>query len=451
MSWLSRATLPRVPATPAGPLLWVAVLLAGAVGLAVMLVRLSMAPPAAELRELAIYFAVAGVATTAAGWLALRAAERWLHPSIRVKAFAGASIGTAVALLNVWIVARLMFVNTAHDLPLLVVLLVFSGTVTVVFSLAVASTLANRVAGIGAAIRELSAGGTVRPSRRLPRPRPGDEVARLAGEVDALAERLQQAAREQERLERERRELTAALSHDLRTPLASVRAMVEALDDGVVGEAAEVTRYHSTILRELERLNGMLDDLFELARIDAGAVELRRAPVLLQEVATDVVEAMRASAERAGQSLTAEVVGDPPPALIDGERTHRAVSNLVRNALEHAGDGATVAVTVEAGAGRVRLTVSDDGPGVPEVHLPHIWERFYRVDPARGGSMRTDGGSGLGLAIVRAMVELHGGAVSAERASEGGMRFALELPLDGPAGFAAPAVVAAAAAAARPR
>ncbi|MBI2759813.1 MAG: HAMP domain-containing histidine kinase [Chloroflexi bacterium] len=395
-----------------------------ATGAGVLVARLLMNPPADDLRAIALFLALSGVTSLAAGWVALRIADHAVGLTIQSKAFFSAAIGSGVALLNVLIVAQLMFLSTAHDLKLLVALVVFSGVVTVFFSTWVASTIAGRIGLVAAGIGELAAGayGTrVAVSGK-------DEVARLAVHVNDLAARLGAAAAQREALERERRELTAAISHDLRTPLASVRAMVEALDDRVVEDPAEVERYYGTIRREIERLDRMIGDLFELARMDAGALRLERRPVALHDIAAEVVDAMQAQAGRAGVSLTLAIDGPAPELALDGARIERAVMNLVRNAVEHTPAGGTIAVRVAVEAGAVTLRVRDSGEGIDAADLPRIWERFYRAERSRERGPRAADGAGLGLAIVRGIVEAHGGTVGVSSAAGEGTVFVVRLP-----------------------
>ena len=406
------------------PWLGAVLALALAIGAGVLLAELLMSPPAGDLRSLAAYLTLSGAGTMGMGWLALRAADSVVGLKIQTKAFLSATIGTGVALLNVFIVAQLMFVSTAHDLKLLVALLVFSAVVTIFFSLWVASTVAGRITQVAGAIRAL-AGGQYRDRIDVGG---GDEVAQLADDVNILARRLQAGEEQRLALEQERRELTAAFSHDLRTPLASVRAMVEALDDEVVVEPAEVRRYYATIRREIERLNRMIGDLFELAQIDAGALRLERQPVTLQEVAAEVVDAMQAQARLRGVSLRLEMNGEPPELSLDGSRIERAVANLVRNAVEHTPQQGHVEVSVRAEDGWVRLSVVDDGDGIEAHDLPHIWKRFYRAEKSRNREPGNADGAGLGLAIVRGIVEAHGGAVDVRSTSGHGATFTLSLP-----------------------
>lgn len=390
-----------------------------------LLAQLLMSPPARDMRTMASYLTLTGAATMAGGWLALHLADRAVGLSIQTKAFLGTAIGSGVALLNVFIVAQLMFVSTSHDLKLLAALISFSGVVTAFFSLWVAATVAGRLEVIGDAIRGLGRGDY----RVRARVSGGDEVAELGTAVNRLADRLQAAQEQRVALDRERVELTAAVSHDLRTPLASMRAMVEALDDQVVNDPSEVRRYYVTMRREIERLDRMIDDLFELAQLDAGSLKLQRRPLALQDIAAEVVDAMRAQARNAGVRLSLGVEGKPQEVPLDGVRIERVASNLVRNALEHTRSGGHIDVTVFAEDRSVVLRIDDTGDGIDAEDLKRIWERFYRGEKSRRRRADVGNGAGLGLAIVRGFVEAHGGTVHAASTPGRGATFIVRLPL----------------------
>ncbi len=395
-----------------------------AIGAGLLLAQLLMSPPMGDLRNLAAYLTLSGAATMGAGWAVLRLVDRAVGLPIRVTAFLSAAVGGGVALLNVFIVAQLMFVSTAHDLRLLVALIVFSAVVTIFFSLWTASTIADRIDAIAQGIRSLAAGDY---GARV-EVAGGDEAAQLADDVNLLARRLREADEHREALDRERQELTAAMSHDLRTPLASVRAMVEALADHVVEDPAEVERYYGTIRREIDRLSRMINDLFELAQLDAGALELDMRAVALDEVAAEVVDAMQAQARLAGVALSLEVAGDPPPLSLDGARIERAAANLVRNALEHTPAGGRVEVSVFVEDRWVGLRCADSGDGIEAADILRVWDRLFRAEKSRRRSPGVADGAGLGLAIVRGIVEAHGGVVEAASAPGEGATFTVRLP-----------------------
>lgn len=396
-----------------------------AIGSSVLAAQLMMAPPAGDLRELAAYLSISGVVTLAAGWIAIRAIDRVAGFSLRTKSFLAAATGSAVALLNIVIVAQLMFVSTGHDFKLLLALIAFSAVVTIFFSLSIASATVRRLESITDLVRALASGdyaGRAEASGR-------DEVARLARDVNSLAERLHAAEEERAALAAERRELTSSIAHDLRTPLASVRAMVEALDDRVVTDDDEVQRYYATIRREIERLSRMIGDLFELAQIDAGALRLEMRPVALQEIVTEVVDAMQAQARVSGVSLALKIESEPPLIALDGARIERALANLVRNAIEHTPSGGRIDVRVACVAHQATIIVTDTGDGIAPADLPHIWTRFYRADKSRNRSGPLADGAGLGLAITRGIIESHGGTIGVRSELGRGTEFTARLPL----------------------
>jgi signal transduction histidine kinase len=415
---------PRALRRQAMPWLGAGLALALAIGSGILLAELLMSPPAGDLRTLGIYLTLSGAGTMATGWLAIRTADRAMGLSIQSKAFLGGLVATGVALLNVTIVAQLMFVSTSHDLNLLIALVVFSAVVTGFFSLWVARTITERVSVVSAAIRRL-AGGDLRARIDVAG---GDEVARLATDVNSLATRLQAAEEERAALDRERRELTTAISHDLRTPLASLRAMVEALDDQVVTDTGERERYYGTMRREIERLSRMIDDLFVLAQIDAGALKLQPQPVDLCEIAADVVDAMHVQAQRNEIRLCLDASPRACRMNLDGARMDRALANLLRTAIEHTPAGGTVRVSIAQANGAVEVSVSDDGEGIDPADAPRIWERFYRAEKSRRRSSDGADGVGLGLAIVRGIVEAHGGSVGVESTPGCGATFVIRLP-----------------------
>jgi len=401
-----------------------AAVLAGAIAAGLLLAQLLMAPPAGDQWSLAAYLMVSGAATMGAGWALLSFADRMMGWGIQTRAFVGGLIAAAVALLNVLIVAQAMFISTSHDLKLLVSIVVFSAVITGFFSLLVARSVSNRLQPIRDSIGGLAAGDL----RTRVEVSGGDELAALAKDINTLATKLEATEEQRSALDRERRELTTAISHDLRTPLASLRAMVEALDDGVVDDAEGVSRYYGTMRREIDRLSRMIDDLFELAQIDAGALRLSRVPVDIREIAADVADAMQGQAKQNEIEITLECVDKLPMLSLDGARMERAVANLVRNAVEHTPPGGRVDIRIAQTSNFIELSVSDSGPGIAPQDLPHVWERFYRGDKSRRRADENGDGAGLGLAIVRGIVEAHGGGAAVASSAGEGATFTMRLP-----------------------
>lgn len=404
-----------------------ALLIAVAAGLAVA--ELLLTPPMSELFDLSIYFAASGAVTLVAGWLLIRWVDRRVSLSLHRRALVIAAAGPVVALANVFFVAQLMFVSTGHDLRLLIALIAFSGVMALVFASWSAAITTRRVERVHLALQQLEQGNGVAWADAGSH---ADEIDGLGERMTALAGRLVAADRERDAIDRQRRELTAAISHDLRTPLASIQAMVEALNDSVV-KGEDVDRYHGAIARDVERLSRMVDDLLELAQLDSGATRLSCQLLAVDEIAAEVVSAMQVQAANAGVELRLEVAGAIPPTPLDGARIERALTNLVRNALDHTPRGGEVVVSVKSAAECVLVDVTDTGTGVPPEDEPHIWERFYRGDPARTRAQGSLGGTGMGLAIVRGFVEAHGGTVAMKPRKGSGSVFTMRLPRGGSA------------------
>ncbi|MEO3855506.1 ATP-binding protein [Acrocarpospora sp. B8E8] len=250
----------------------------------------------------------------------------------------------------------------------------------------------------------------------------------LPAELEKVSQALDQAyarirnGRERERtLESARRELVSWVSHDLRTPLAGMRAMAEALEDGVVDDPATIRRYHAQIRLEVDRLSGMVDDLFELSRIHAGSLRLAKARVGLGDVVADVLAGVEPLAR--GVRLKAEV--EPVlPVHADPGAIGRALRNLLVNAIRHTPSDGSVSIRAVTDGKMVSLSVLDACGGIPAEDLARVFDVAFRGELAR--TPGPDGG-GLGLAITKGLVEAHGGTVTV--ANEGpGCRFEIRLP-----------------------
>jgi signal transduction histidine kinase len=258
-----------------------------------------------------------------------------------------------------------------------------------------------------------------------------DEIGRVAAQLDRMAERLAAARDELAENDQQRRQLFADITHELATPLTSIRAAAETLlNPQVEITAEERTRYLRGVLEESHRLDRLIRDLLELARLEAGATPLDRERIDWAALCRNTIE--RFAPRYAGAHLRLEWRGATGPAWIeaDGLRIEQVLDNLLVNALRYVPAGGCVTLALERPGGppwRWRLTVSDDGPGLPPAELPQVFERFYRGAAVRG-SQDDAGGSGLGLAIVREIVERHGGAVRARAESPHGLAIDVELP-----------------------
>jgi signal transduction histidine kinase len=219
-----------------------------------------------------------------------------------------------------------------------------------------------------------------------------------------------------------RRELVAWASHDLRTPLASLRAMVEALED----ELAEPAEYLPAIRAQTELLSGLVDDLFELARIDSGALALELREASLGELVGSCLQSLQADARSRGVRLESRVGPGDPLVRVAPDQLQRVLLNLVTNAVRHSHREGAVSVVVQTGTDHVVVAVEDEGAGLAPGAPQRMFERFWRDDESR---TRSSGGAGLGLAIAQGLVQAHGGRIWAENRREGGARVAFTLPL----------------------
>jgi signal transduction histidine kinase len=254
----------------------------------------------------------------------------------------------------------------------------------------------------------------------------GDEVAALAGSFNRMAEELRSRAEKLQVSDRVRRQLLADVSHELNTPLTAMRGYIETLAmPDLALDTATRRRYVNIVMEETQRLERIIGDLLELARLEGGGIAIRQSrvdvPALFQRVA--------ARHERDLQTRRIQLVQRVAPAaetlVGDPDRLEQAMQNLAANALRHTPEGGTIALSAERAGGEITLTMRDSGPGIEQEQLAHIFDRFYKGDASR----KSAGGSGLGLSIVRAIVERHGGTITAR--NENGAVFEILIPVSG--------------------
>ncbi|MFF0427161.1 MULTISPECIES: sensor histidine kinase [unclassified Streptomyces] len=358
-------------------------------------------------------FALGGAAC--AGVLGAVALRLLRHRSVAVSLTVVAAVTVTAMLAGTLAVAWAMFLSP-HDLTVVTLVAAMAAVVSLATALALGRWVVARGRDLVRAARDFGEGG----SFAAPSARPTAELAAVTRELAATSARLA-ASRERERaLEASRRELVAWISHDLRTPLAGLRAMAEALEDGV---AADPARYHRRIRTEVERLDAMVGDLFELSRIHAGALELTPCRLSLQDLAADALLGADPLARERGVRLRGDGVVHVP-VEVDGKEMTRVLANLLVNAIRHTPADGTVAVRVDRREDTAVLSVTDGCGGIPEEDLPKVFDTGWRGNPAR----TPPSGAGLGLAIVRGIVEAHAGRARVDNVP-GGCRFEVTLPL----------------------
>ncbi|HEY6791864.1 MAG TPA: HAMP domain-containing sensor histidine kinase, partial [Trebonia sp.] len=343
----------------------------------------------------------------------------WLlrRASLRLSLMAASAIAVLAVVAGTLGTANAMFISQ-HDLRVVGMVCVVAGLVAFGFSWLLGRQIEVSSLALRQAARSLGQEG----SRFSPPAGPmATELAALSRELGATAGKLAQSRERERRIDQSRRQLVAWVSHDLRTPLAGLQAMAEALQDGI---ATDPARYHKQIHAEATRLSAMVDDLFELSRIQSGTLSLAVDLVEVGDLVSDMVASMEPLAYARGVQLTGQAAGS---LLIpaDARELSRALANLLTNAIRHTPENGRVLVTATAEAGDVLMTVADGCGGIPEADLGSVFETAWRGSAAR--TPGADGGAGLGLAIVHGIVEAHHGQVSVVNAGDG-CRFEIRLP-----------------------
>jgi signal transduction histidine kinase len=255
----------------------------------------------------------------------------------------------------------------------------------------------------------------------------GDEVASLARRFNRMASDLDARGQELRDADRSRRQLLADVSHELMTPLTAMRGYLEtlALPAAVTDEATRA-RYLRIVTEETLRLEAIIGDLLDLARLEGGGGAFTAAPVTVARLFERAFARHQHALDEHGLTLDREIAAGAATVSGDQRRLEQVIQNLVANAVRHTPRGGRIALRAIPQGADVMLVVEDSGAGIPAEHLPHVFDRFYRVDSARDAR---SGGSGLGLSIVRAVVEQHGGRVAVSNGSLGGARFEIRLPI----------------------
>ncbi|WP_393059144.1 sensor histidine kinase [Streptomyces sp. LN549] len=358
-------------------------------------------------------FAFLGAA--AAGLLGALALRLFRHRSLVVSLSVVAAVAVTAMLAGTLAVAWAMFLSP-HDLSVVTTVVAMAAAVSLATAMLLGRWIAARSRDLTLAARSFGDGGTF----AAPAGQANAELDALTRELAATSDKLD-ASRERERaLETSRRELVAWISHDLRTPLAGLRAMSEALEDGL---AADSGRYLRQIRTEVERMNDMVGDLFELSRIHAGSLALAVARTSVYDLVGDALAGAHPLARAHGVRLVGDGI-EAVPVEVDSKEMSRVLGNLLINAIRRTPADGTVAVAAHRDGDGVVLSVTDGCGGIPEEDLPRVFDTGWRGSHAR----TPPAGAGLGLAIVRGIVEAHAGR-AAVRNVRGGCCFEVTLPV----------------------
>ena len=355
-----------------------------------------------------IQFALAVSLSTLAAGIGVALSLRML-PTVRLQLAGLALLAVGLPLAAVILGGLVMF--HMHDDVKILAVAAASASTALVAALLLGGHIARRIRGLEAAAEELSAGEL---KARAPMTGP-NELAHVGEAFNTMASNI-------EALFDARRQLVAWASHDLRTPVASIQAMLEALEDGL----ATTDEYLPALREQTQTLATLIDDLFELARIDASALTLELRETQLPQLVSTCVSGLEAEARARQVHLDSRMEGVLPEVRCAPEHVQRVLFNLVTNALRHTPSDGSVIVRARRRARELEVSVEDTGVGLTPEAQQRMFERFWRGDASR---TRASGGAGLGLAIARGFVEAQGGRIWAENRPEGGARFAFTLPI----------------------
>jgi signal transduction histidine kinase len=318
--------------------------------------------------------------------------------------------------------ASLRMIRESYYLRAGMVAFILALLATLLVGLSLFFFLTRRLRSLSDAVRGFERGDL---GRRV-EARGRDELGALSRSFNEMAATIETDVEKLRLAERMRRDLIANISHDLRSPLASIQAYLEtmAMKDSQLAPQ-ERKRFLEISIRNTGSLQRLVEELFELAKLDARQVSLKREPIQVAELAQDVALKLAPQAERAGVTLSVDPAPDLPLVSCDVGLIERVLTNLIENALQYTPRGGTVRVAITENGGAIQVAVADTGAGIDPQDLPHIFERFYRADKSRD---RSTGGAGLGLAIARQVVELHGSVLEVDSRPGEGARFAFSLP-----------------------
>lgn len=377
-------------------------------------------PPTPVFIFLLILMSVTAIMALIVVYLAYRLG--WIFRSKRLQStiLVGQGITMAIVILNIGLIAKVMFTDV-QDAVLTGILLLFAAGIVMAFGFVVGQTLTDRINELSNAAMEIAQGNL---AMRVP-VTGNDELAGLGNTFNDMAIQLDLMDRRQRESRMMRNELLAWIGHDLRTPLTSIRAILEALADRVVEDPDTVQRYLGTAQKEVRYLSRLIDDLFDMSQMEAGGLKLDYQDNYMADLISDTIESFTELAFKQGINLEGGIEDGLDPVQMDAQLIGRVLSNLTSNALRFTPPGGTVRIYACRLGNKVQVEVTDNGDGIKAEDLPFVFERFYRGEKSRS---RQTGGTGLGLAIARAIIEAHNGQIRAESTEGVGTRMVFLIP-----------------------
>jgi signal transduction histidine kinase len=382
--------------------------------------NMMMAPPMYELGLMALFLGITSLISALVGYVAYKLGWINLSPTLQWSLLGVYILSGLLTFFNVWFSAQMMFASQ-HDLLLAIVLLLFASGMAVVLGYFLSSAVTSRIYLLKQTAEKIAEGNLqarVSVSGR-------DEVALLAQAFNQMAEQLESVDNKKRELEKMRADLIAWIGHDLQTPLASIRAILEGLEDDVIEDPQAIKRYLNTAQRDVRSLSVLIDDLFQMAQLNAGGFQLDRANASLSDLISDTLESFAELAARQEVKLQGSVESNVDPVFMDTQRIARVLNNLINNALRHTPPSGELKIYACRTNHGVEINISDTGEGIQPEDIPHIFEGFFRGEKSRN---RNSGGAGLGLAISHGIIQAHGGSITVQSEVNKGSHFQLIIP-----------------------
>lgn len=405
------------------------VLLIGTLGaflIALFILIIGLQPSLADIQLLTFFMVASGLGTMLTVYLLYEyLLMNWMN-SLRWSLVVTVITSVLIVFLNVWATAQLMFIN-AHDLILTTALLVFGGLTAIIFGWFIAQTLAYKISAISAGVKQLALGNLETHIEVKGQ----DELSQLAQMFNTMVGQLKEIELQKQSVEQTRRDLVSWISHDLRTPLTAIQVSLEAISDGVVEDEEMIISYVNSSLAEVENLKTLIADLFAIAQLDSGHLELAFVQASLSDLISDTVSSMRVRAHGREIQIQGAIESGIDPVYIAPEKIQRVLYNLIDNAIRYTPNQGSIIIRAKPSGDAIQVDVENSGTIISQEHLPHIFDKFYRGESAR---KQTDGhrGMGLGLAIARGFVEAHQGTIWVQ--SENGITcFSFLIPRHHPA------------------
>jgi signal transduction histidine kinase len=392
--------------------------------LAILIIIPILRPPSTDVQQLVLFMAGTGGITALITYLLYwRGATQWFH-SLRWTLFAMIALTVVLVMVNVWLVAQLMFISV-HDLVLTIALLVFAGFISTISVNLISSRLIEHIHKLVKASEQLAQGDF-----NIHLPVEGkDELAKLSQAFNQMAHALQSVDEQKNALDQTRRDLLAWVSHDLRTPLASMRVMNEAIIDGVASDSQTVERYMRDMQREIQHMSHLIDDLFELAQLETGHLKIVREPTSLRDLISDTLGAMKARAEHNQIELQGTLADHVDIINIAADKIQRVLYNILDNAIRYTPPGGKITLVACRQETKIEIRIHNTGSVIAPDDLPKVFQSFYQGEASRTQLGNKRRGTGLGLAIARGFVEAHGGEIWVQSHPDQGTTFCFALPL----------------------